>query len=942
MRGSLIQGRRRLAAGVALAVGISLGIAAAWAHPDQLDDKMTEEVPKVLKALRAHGYHNVGVLRFRVQQGSQADSFDAELLGDDLATRLENALVIHPGSDEKGALGIIHDASKTAAAHKVANWYADPAERKKLFAITDYPLASGTKKVPADAFLTGLVKVSDDTSRATVVIQFFSLQAPTMLEKIGEFEFATEAHPSYRGRHQALKVPPQTAALKAQEDARRSKAAEDARMKAAVDARKAEEARRAKAAEEARKAQEALKAKAAEVAHKAEDARRAKAAEEARKAKAEEARKKAQEEARKAKAAEDARKAEEARKAKAAEGARTKAAEEPRKKAAEDARKALRAKLQLPLTNASRKQWIDWWNRQQKATKGLALRDDDDSKGPPEPPSADASDMDWAGWNARMSDWVNDPRGRVTLPADESDARFSQTPTGTRVDFEPQGVPGQTPRPSGQAQADTPATNPAPDRPGAPGQAQKSPGQAQAEAVKKVAQDVSNKAQLVAQKSAELIKAKEQERKANFTRLQQRIESGRGSDALGELTDLWQKGNLSTEQFNRLKDLLSKKTQVQQATFTRLLQKIQSGPVRSDTLGEPLEQWRNGNLTTDQLNQLKDALSRRTQQQQTTGTPAGTTGPRPPATTGSIPPNTTGGRPPAAPGTLPVTTGTRPPATTGSTAPTTTGGRPPAVPGPTSPATTGGVPPTPPAGRPPATTGSIPPATTGGTPPAPAAGTPPATTGVRPPATTNTTVPPNPVPAPTPQAGVTGQVNDGKFTIDRSAIEHPFDSTAAIKHALREATAVTVGACSRKTSDWINTGLPPGSKKIFHKENEGPATGGGMGPVLKSVGFAELLTVEGPNFHTAVNGPKLREGDVVVIKTRYTPPRYAKDTKKEIFPPGHVALYTGKDNGWVSDFKQGKGSDPNVYPHRKDIQVTEYTVYRYQRFEPADKPKPKR
>jgi hypothetical protein len=192
MRGSPIQARYRLAASVALAVGISLGVAAPRARADHMNDKLIEEAPKVLKALRAHGYHNVGVLRFRVQQGSRPESFGAGLLSGNMATRLENALVMHLGSDEKDAVGVIHDASKTAAAHKVGNWYADPAERKKLFGISDYPLAWGSKRVRADAFLTGLVKISADYEKTSVVIQAFSAQAPAKVEKVAEFEFATD------------------------------------------------------------------------------------------------------------------------------------------------------------------------------------------------------------------------------------------------------------------------------------------------------------------------------------------------------------------------------------------------------------------------------------------------------------------------------------------------------------------------------------------------------------------------------------------------------------------------------------------------------------------------------------------------------------------------------------------------------------------------------
>jgi hypothetical protein len=175
-------------------LGVTLA-ALAWAggaaaRADLLDERLNEEAPKIVEALRKQGYKSVGVLRFRVKQGHRmTETFSAGPINGNLATRLENALVIHLGSDERQALGVIHDASREAAAHKVGGWYTQEAHRRKLFEIASYPLAWGDLKVKADAFLTGLVRVSPDYKRASVTIEAFSVGDPGKLEKVAEFSF---------------------------------------------------------------------------------------------------------------------------------------------------------------------------------------------------------------------------------------------------------------------------------------------------------------------------------------------------------------------------------------------------------------------------------------------------------------------------------------------------------------------------------------------------------------------------------------------------------------------------------------------------------------------------------------------------------------------------------------------------------------------------------
>ena len=68
----------------------------------------------------------------------------------------------------------------------ICAWFREPSQRPKLFK-PQYPLAWGKQKVEADAFLTGLVKVSSDYKQGTVVIE--ELRAPGKAEKVLEFAF---------------------------------------------------------------------------------------------------------------------------------------------------------------------------------------------------------------------------------------------------------------------------------------------------------------------------------------------------------------------------------------------------------------------------------------------------------------------------------------------------------------------------------------------------------------------------------------------------------------------------------------------------------------------------------------------------------------------------------------------------------------------------------
>src|SRR5262245_11207443 len=140
------------------------------ARADRLDAQLGKQMPDLIGQLKAkYKYKNVGVLRFRVQDAGKKESFDAPLAGR-LAERVENLLVLGNGPDESKALGVVHDAGHVAARHKIAAWYTNAADRKKLFG-QSYPMAWGNKSVTPDAFLTGKVTLSKDRKATSLTLE---------------------------------------------------------------------------------------------------------------------------------------------------------------------------------------------------------------------------------------------------------------------------------------------------------------------------------------------------------------------------------------------------------------------------------------------------------------------------------------------------------------------------------------------------------------------------------------------------------------------------------------------------------------------------------------------------------------------------------------------------------------------------------------------------
>jgi hypothetical protein len=156
---------------------------------DRLDTRLHEEMPSIVKSLKAKRLTNVGVLPFRVQQGDGKPGFSTPM-SSSLATRVENLLIVHSGPKEAEALGVLHDAGIAASKQKVASWQSATG-RKKLFEAR-YPLAWGNARVKAHAFLTGLVKVSKDLRQTTVTLELIDHRDPRELIELSQFTLKSD------------------------------------------------------------------------------------------------------------------------------------------------------------------------------------------------------------------------------------------------------------------------------------------------------------------------------------------------------------------------------------------------------------------------------------------------------------------------------------------------------------------------------------------------------------------------------------------------------------------------------------------------------------------------------------------------------------------------------------------------------------------------------
>ncbi|MFO0843638.1 MAG: hypothetical protein U0797_14785 [Gemmataceae bacterium] len=172
----------------ALAAGLFL---AGGARADRLDAEMNKKMPEVVEQLKK-AYKTVGVLRFRVQDAGQKESFNSPLSGR-MAERVETLLILHAGETEAKALGVVRDVGLTASKAKVGGWYGSAAERKKLFEQA-YPMAWGAKTAKVDAFLTGKVELTPDRSKTTVTVEYFDKNDPGKVKTLARFTESTTVY----------------------------------------------------------------------------------------------------------------------------------------------------------------------------------------------------------------------------------------------------------------------------------------------------------------------------------------------------------------------------------------------------------------------------------------------------------------------------------------------------------------------------------------------------------------------------------------------------------------------------------------------------------------------------------------------------------------------------------------------------------------------------
>jgi hypothetical protein len=148
------------------AAGLLLAVVPGGVRADDMERELLRQAPRVLRYLKDKGCHNAAVLKFLVKKGEAGYSDHAGLLNLTLAQRLELALVL--ANDVRDPLGIIHDASAVANRLPGAN-HLTREGRQRLFAAR-YPLAWGKEEVAADAFVTGVARVSPDLRSLTVTL----------------------------------------------------------------------------------------------------------------------------------------------------------------------------------------------------------------------------------------------------------------------------------------------------------------------------------------------------------------------------------------------------------------------------------------------------------------------------------------------------------------------------------------------------------------------------------------------------------------------------------------------------------------------------------------------------------------------------------------------------------------------------------------------------
>ncbi len=146
---------------------------------DNIDNELRVKSRLIMEDMEAHGYKNIGILKFQVKKGATPPSLTAGKLNSVMATRLENALIMSDKADNP--VGLTRGASDVAAAKDPKATFLTPEGRQKLFTY-QYPLAWGTDNVSVDCFLTGVVDITPDMKKTKIVVNAFDQKNPGLRE----------------------------------------------------------------------------------------------------------------------------------------------------------------------------------------------------------------------------------------------------------------------------------------------------------------------------------------------------------------------------------------------------------------------------------------------------------------------------------------------------------------------------------------------------------------------------------------------------------------------------------------------------------------------------------------------------------------------------------------------------------------------------------------
>jgi hypothetical protein len=163
-----------------LSAGILSATTAAQAE-DPINKAIREEAPAVLKYVKDHGYHTVGVLVFTVKKGNQPPTLKTGTLNSMIARRLETALVLL--NTKESGIQVIHDASRVASRQIRGATFKNTSGRRGLLNHS-YPVWAGAQKHQADVFLTGEVAVEKDMKHLTIIITAFDSKTPDAIHEV--------------------------------------------------------------------------------------------------------------------------------------------------------------------------------------------------------------------------------------------------------------------------------------------------------------------------------------------------------------------------------------------------------------------------------------------------------------------------------------------------------------------------------------------------------------------------------------------------------------------------------------------------------------------------------------------------------------------------------------------------------------------------------------